>query len=75
MRKEPSQDVVSQFDALPDSALLTIKNAGLILSRSVCSIHRHFIAGDLTRVKIGGSTRVRVSELRALIGLTSKVQA
>ena len=40
-----------------------------ISGRSRVSLYRHFIAGELTPVKVGGRTRIRVSELRALMGV------
>lgn len=59
---------VREFDSLPDSCLLDMHCAGLISARSRASLNRHFDCGELTRVKLGGSTRVRVGELRRLIG-------
>lgn len=59
---------VSQFDDFPDSALLSITNAGALADRSRASIYRHFTAGELTMVKVGRSTRIRVGDLRRLIG-------
>lgn len=60
---------VENFDSLPDTAVVDIRAAAQITGRSRNSIYRHFQAGDLTPVKIGYSTRVRVSELRRLLGL------
>lgn len=59
---------IQQFDTYPNSALLTIAAAVVIAGRSRASIYRHFKAGDLSLVKVGKSTRVRVGELRRLIG-------
>ncbi len=61
-------DAVSQFDAAPDAMLLDIPTACAITSRSRASIYRHFTAGDLTPVKVGNSTRIKVGDLRRLIG-------
>jgi hypothetical protein len=63
------KSAVTNFDSLPASALVNIAAAVAVTGRSRNSIYRHFTRGELTPVKIGFSTRVRVSELRALIGL------
>lgn len=59
---------VRQFDTAPDSSLLTIADAVTIARRSRASFYRHFKSGELTLVKVGNSTRIRVGELRRLIG-------
>lgn len=59
---------VQNFDHAPDSQLIDINSAGVIAGRSRASIYRHFKAGELTPVKIGNSTRIKVGELRRLIG-------
>lgn len=59
---------VQRFDELPNSALISISDSGAIAGRSRASIYRHFRAGELTLVKVGDSTRIRVGELRRLIG-------
>ena len=59
---------VLQFDDLPNSALVDIATGETITGRSRASIYRHFKAGELTPVKIGTSTKLRVGELRRLIG-------
>ena len=61
-------EVVSQFDRMPDQAVVDLNNASAISGRSRASIYRHFKAGELTLVKVGNSTRVRVGDLRRLIG-------
>jgi len=61
-------DAVRQFDTAPDAMLLDIPTACTISSRSRASIYRHFKAGDLKPVKVGNSTRIKVGELRRLIG-------
>lgn len=62
-----STAVRQQFDSLSPSILLSIAEASAVSRRSRASIYRHFKAGELTLVKVGNSTRVRVSELRRLI--------
>ncbi|MBK7953392.1 MAG: helix-turn-helix domain-containing protein [Candidatus Accumulibacter sp.] len=49
--------------------LLSIAEASAVSGRSRASIYRHFRAGELSQIKIGNSTRVRVGELRKLIGV------
>jgi hypothetical protein len=65
MSHKPS---VVNFDTLPDSAVVDINTAVAVTGRSRNSVYRHIKAGDLTAVKLGFSTRLRVSELRRLIG-------
>lgn len=60
---------VQQFDTLPDSILVSLAEAGAVSGRSRASLYRHFKDGELTPIKIGHSTRVRVGELRKLIGV------
>jgi hypothetical protein len=61
-------DVYRHFNDAPDAMLIDIGTAGAIAGRSRASIYRHFKSGDLTLVKVGNSTRIRVGELRRLIG-------
>jgi predicted DNA-binding transcriptional regulator AlpA len=61
---------VQQFDSLPNSAAIDIPDASAVSGRSRASIYRHFEAGELTKIKVGNSTRVRVGELRKLIGVS-----
>ena len=68
MKQPTSSAVVQQFDSLPDTALIGISTASTIAGRSRASIYRHFKSGEITLVKVGHSTRVRVGELRRLIG-------
>lgn len=68
MKSKSLSDAVKQFDEAPDSMLVDITTAGTISKRSRASIYRHFKAGELTPVKVGFSTRIRVGELRRLIG-------
>lgn len=68
MAPKTASAAVQQFDTSADSALLDINTAGVIACRSRASIYRHFKAGELTMIKVGNSTRIRVGELRRLIG-------
>ena len=68
MKSKPLFNAVLQFDSCPDSMLVDIPVACTLTSRSRASIYRHFNAGDLTPVKVGSSTRIRVGELRRLLG-------
>jgi hypothetical protein len=60
---------VTLFDQSPDSALVSLETAGTILDRSRASLYRDEKAGRLKFIKIGNSTRLRVGELRALMGV------
>lgn len=71
MNKFAIFDVFSCFDQAPDSALVNIPVACAISHRSRASIYRHFKSGDLTPVKVGNSTRIKVGELRRLIGAST----
>ena len=71
MAQKTASAAVQQFDTSPNSALLDITTASTIAGRSRASIYRHFKAGELTMVKIGNSTRIRVGELRRLIGVVA----
>lgn len=59
---------VQQFDTMPDQALVDFNSAEVITDRSRASLYRHCKAGELTLVKIGHSSKLRVGELRRLIG-------
>ena len=56
-----------QFDDLPGSALIPISAAMSLLSVSRSTMYRLFTAGALVPVKVGGATKLKVSELRRLI--------
>ena len=58
---------VEQFDASPETALVSLTDGGAIASRSRASLYRDNKAGRLPFVKVCGSTRIRVSDLRKLI--------
>lgn len=66
-----SFDAITQFDAAPDSMLVDIPTAGVIACRARASFYRDFKAGRLTLVKVGNSTRIKVGELRRLIGAST----
>lgn len=59
---------VESFDSLPDSALLTLKDASQICQRSRASLYRDSKTGALRLLKVGCTTRVRAGELRRFIG-------
>lgn len=75
VKQQNISQVVKHFDTLPESALLDIGSSILIARRSRASFYRHFKAGELTLIKVGNSTRIRVGELRHLIGLTEGGQS
>lgn len=62
---------VLQFDHAPDSGLIDINSATIVASRSRASFYRDVKAGRLAFVKVGNSTRIRVGDLRKLIGATA----
>lgn len=68
MKTESLSNAVKQFDEAPDSMLVDIPTASTLSNRSRASIYRHFKAGELALVKVGHSTRIRVGDLRRLIG-------
>lgn len=69
MHKSEQFDALRHFDDAPDSMLISIKTAGAISTRSRASVYRHIKAGELPLVKIGNSSRIRVGDLRKLIGV------
>lgn len=71
MKKSSTSTAVQRFDEFPNDALLSITDAGTIAGRSRASIYRHFKSGELTLIKVGSSTRIRVADLRKLIGATA----
>lgn len=66
--KQATQATIEQFDRAPDTALVSLAAASIIASRSRTSLYRDNRAGHLPFVKIAGSTRIRVADLRKLIG-------
>lgn len=58
---------VSQFDKFPASALVSLSTGGTLLDRSRASLYRDIKSGRLTLVKVGCSSRLKVSELRSLM--------
>jgi len=69
-KSKETPSAVHQFDDLPDTALISITNAGIVAGRSRCSIYRHVKAGELTIVRVGKSSRLIVGQVRRLIGGT-----
>lgn len=67
MNKFSIFDVCRHFDKAPNSMLVDIETAVVISGRSRASIYRHLKAGELTLVKVGNSSRIRVGDLRRLI--------
>ena len=66
--KSTLSKAVESFDSLPDSALLTLRDASLICQRSRASLYRDAKTGALSLLKVGCTTRVRAGELRRFIG-------
>ena len=67
---KPVHPAVTNFDKLPDSALLQISDVCTLIGRSRSSVYRHVWAGELDFVKVGQGNRVRVGDLRRLMGIT-----
>jgi hypothetical protein len=67
MNKSSTFDVCCHFDDAPNSMLVDIGTAVVISHRSRASIYRHINAGELSAIKVGHSTRIRVGDLRRLI--------
>ena len=61
-------EALKNFDVLPDDALVGLRVGGAVIDRSVASIYRDAKAGTLTIIKIGHSSKLRVGDLRRLIG-------
>lgn len=59
---------LSTFANWPDDQLLSLAAAERLLSRSRVSLYRDARAGRIQFVKVGKSTRIRVGELRRIIG-------
>ena len=56
------------FAEWPADQLVTLHAAERLLSRSRVSLYRDARAGRIQFVKVGKSTRIRVGELRRIIG-------
>lgn len=61
------QTVAQQFDSAPETALVSLRDAGSLIDRSRASLYRDHKAGLLPFVKVGKSTRIRVGDLRRFI--------
>ncbi len=67
---------VSQFDAFPDSALISITTHCTITDSSRAKAYRMNRAGLLPFVKVGNSTRIKVGVTRAILnGSTGNIVA
>ena len=56
---------VEGFDKLPAPAFVSLTAGGVISSRSRATLYRDNKAGKLPFVKVGNSTKIKVSDLRA----------
>ncbi len=59
--------IVKHFDELPASAVVPLTAAMILLGTSRATLYRLFNTGTLNPVKVGGATKLKVSELRRLI--------
>lgn len=55
-------------DDAPDNYLVSLNEASDLLDRSRVSLYRDVKAGRLRLIKIGNSSRLRLGDIRALIG-------
>jgi hypothetical protein len=60
-------DPIRDFDSAPGSMMLDITSATTISRRSRSSLYRDAKAGRIRMIKVGSSTRIRVSDIRSLI--------
>ena len=58
-----------QFSRLDGNALVDIHTTCAVIGKSRNSIYRMFKSGDLAQIKVGNSTRIRVADIRRLIGV------
>ena len=58
-----------QFSRLDGNALVDIHTTCAVIGKSRNSIYRMFQSGALAQVKVGNSTRIRVADIRRLIGV------
>ncbi len=68
MKPSTTHNKFTEFGNAPEIAVVDISTACAIAHRSRSSIYRHIKAGELTLIKVGHSTRLRVGEIRRLIG-------
>jgi len=62
---------VQHFDVLPENALVGANEYRMLSGRSMASFYRDLRSGALKMVKVGHSTKVRVGDLRRLLGIPS----
>lgn len=65
--KKQAFDPIRDFDTAPDSMALDIATASKLSSRSRSSLYRDAKTGRIRMIKVGSSTRIRVSDIRSLI--------
>jgi hypothetical protein len=63
-KSESLSQAVINFDLLPDSANVGIKDASIVAGRAKPTLYRDAAKGLIQFIKIGHSTRIRVGELR-----------
>jgi excisionase family DNA binding protein len=63
--------IINSYAGQPGTDLFSISKAGEILNRSRSAVYRHLNKGELLATRIGGSVRIRLSELRKLLGVTA----
>lgn len=58
------------FDHLANDSLVDCATGCSILGKSRSGIYKMFSRGELTLIKVGRSSRIRVGELRSVIGVS-----
>lgn len=65
MKTVPTPKSITDFDSLPDSALVPVSTVATVTSRGISTIWREAQSDPrLKAIKIGGSTRFRVGGIR-----------
>lgn len=71
--KHRHQEQLTQFDRLPDSGLVPVTVVAGLLSLNKATCWAHVKAGKMPApVKIGGASRWRVGDLRAMLKRASQ---
>lgn len=60
---------ITDYEGKRGTDLVDLTTAGALLGRSRSSMYRHLNSGDVTPVRLGGAVRVRLADLRKLLGL------
>lgn len=59
---------LSAFSELPDDAMISIPTVAVLLDAGISTVWRRVKSGELPKTfKFGGSTRMRVGDIRAVL--------